>query len=184
MKTLGEATDYLLGCDDPADELVMVDQYIRQYNQDPDRFILPRERAHLAPFISAYAPSMEKWLRFVRAVRDEFAAQEGIHGYKYRQMQMLFRTLEVRYVQQTRRERLRQAVAWLESEHPGLTTDQKKLWCKRLEQLWMKQRRAWLAAHRKQLGKRITLEEQRQVLDDFWADVDDNIRLGNLPRYE
>ena len=87
MRTLGEATDYLLRCDDPAEELVLADQYIRQYNQDPDRFILPRQRAHLEPFIAAYAHSVEKWLRFVRAVRDEFAAQEGLHGYKYRQMQ-------------------------------------------------------------------------------------------------
>lgn len=31
-----------------------------------------------------------------------------------------------------------------------------------------------------------TLEEatERRVLDEFWADVDDNIKQGNLPKYE
>lgn len=29
-----------------------------------------------------------------------------------------------------------------------------------------------------------TPADQRRVLDEFWADVDDNIKQGNLPKYE
>lgn len=184
MGTLGEATDFLLRCNTPADWIELADGYMQQYNKNPDRFILPREHVVLLPLIEAYALDFTRWIRFVRSLRDELFEVEGRNGARYRAVHAAFRTLEVRYVQQERRERIRQAVAWLESEYPALTTDQKKLWVKRLEQLWMKQRRAWLTGHRKQRGTRLTLDEQRQVLDEFWADVDDNIKQGNLPKYE
>jgi len=184
MISLVEATDVLLQSNDPAELLELADGYMKQYLQNPDRFILPREHATVAPFIETFSHEPAKWLKFVRAVRDELCESDGPRSDRYRGAHKVFRTLEVRYVQQERRERIRQAVAWLESQCPTLTTDQKKLWVKRLEQLWMKQRRAWLAAHRKQHGKRLNLDEQREVLDAFWADVDDNIKQGNLPRYE
>lgn len=184
MKTLGEATDFLLQSNDPSDDLLMVETLMDNVRQRGTEYEISRTYLHLVPFVEAYTYNMVGWLKFVRSVRDDIASIYGRGSAKYMGMQKFFRTLEVRYVQQMRRERLRQAVAWLEVEHPGLTTEQKKLWCKRLEQLWMKQRRAWLAAHRKQHGKRLNLDEQREVLDAFWADVDDNIKQGNLPRYE
>lgn len=183
METLGEATDFLLCVEDPASELMMVETLMENVRQHGEAYEVSHTYRHLVPLVQAFTHNFTGWIKFVRALRDDIADGSGRSSARYVQMQRFFRTLEVRYAQQARRERIRQAVAWLESHYPALTADQKKLWVKRLEQLWMKQRHAWLNGHR-QGNKHLTLEDQRRVLDEFWADVDENIRQGNLPKYE
>ena len=42
---------------------------------------------------------------------------------------------------------------------------------------------AWLAAERKKAGGRLSEDERRDALDEFWGTIDQQIADGALPRY-
>lgn len=181
---LTDATTAVLNTQDPAAELRLVDDYIAAWRKRGDRFILPREHAHLAPIVERYADQPSALLKYVRAVRDEVAMSRGMATMEYKHLQELVRTLDVRYVQVARRDRLRAAVEWLSREQPELTTEHKKVWVRRVEQRWAKQRLAWLTAERKKAGGRLSEDLRRAALDAFWDNIDEQIAVGALPRYE
>lgn len=177
-----EATTKVLQSVDPSTELRLADDYIAAWKKRGDLFVLPREYAHLKPIIERYSADTKRFLRYVRAVRDEIAEVDGMSSMRYKHLQEFVRTLDVRTVQALRRDRLRGALAWLEREHPGVSTAQKKAWAVRVQQLWQKQRMAWLEAERKQRGGRLSEDERREVLDEFWDTLEQQITEGVLPK--
>lgn len=179
-----EATTAVLQSKDPAGDLRLADDYIASWKRRGEQFILPHEHAHLAPIIERYIDNPRLLLRYVRAVRDAVAEARGLASMEYKHLQELVRTLDIRYVQADRRERLRAAVEWLSREQPELTTEHKKVWVRRVEQRWTKQRLAWLAAERKKAGGRLSEDQRREHLDAFWSHVDEQIAVGALPRFE
>lgn len=179
-----DATTKILQSDDPALDLRLADDYIGAWKLRGDSFVLPREYAHLKPVIERYAGHPERLLRLVRAVRDEVAEVRGTHTEAYVRLQEFLRTLSVRHVQAWRRARLRAAVDWLSRQQPQLTVEERKLWARRLELRWKKQRLAWLAAARKQAGGRLSEDARAEALEEFWASVDEQINVGALPLFE
>lgn len=182
--TITDATTAVLQSKDPALDLRLADDYISAWKKRGESFVLPRDHAYLAPIVERFADDPKRLLRYVRAVRDEIAEVRGMGSEEYKRLQELVRTLDVRIVQASRRERLRAAAEWLIKEQPDLTTEHRKVWVRQLEQRWAKQRLAWLAAHRKKAGGRLSEDERREVLDEFWSQIDEQIKVGALPRYE
>lgn len=182
--TVMDATRAVLASRSPAEELRLVDNYIATWARLGKDFLLPQKHAMLAPLIESFKGNPKLFLKYVRAVRDDIALARGFSTMDYKELQELARTLDVRIVQQQRRERLRAAVDWLVREQPWLTVDQQRLWVRRIEQLWARQRLAWLAARRKEAGGRLSEGERRVALDEFWATIENNINNGALPHYE
>jgi len=184
MSTLMDATQYLLSSRTPADDLRLADAYIRMWMSQPAAFVLPKDHRHLEPIINAFAGKLDRLHKYIRAVRDELAHMHGLRSEQYIEVQELFRMLEVRLVQQRRRERAAQVVAWLHKHHPKSTSAGRLAYIKRLEQSWSKLRLQILKAHRKQMGGRIPEDVRADLLDEFWRNVDDQIGNGDLPPYE
>lgn len=182
--TVMDATTAVLTSPNPAHELRLVDNYIATWNRLGKDFLLPQKHAMLAPLIESFSNKPKLFLKYVRAVRDDIALTRGLSTMDYKELQELVRTLDVRMVQQQRRERLRAAVDWLSREQPWLTVDQQKLWVRRIEQMWARQRLAWLAARRNEAGGRLSESERRSALDEFWQTIENNINNGALPLYE
>lgn len=184
MPTLMDATENLLRSEHPAKELSVADMYIRQLNENPDQFVLPRKYAYLAPVIENFAADLDRFVTYIKAMRDDIGLRDGQRSERYTQLQTLSRRLDVRVAQHQRRERLRRAAAWFEKNYPDVSTEQRHAWLRKLELRWNKQRRAWLSSARKQRGGSLSLYEQRDVLDEFWSMVDEEISTGGLPPYE
>lgn len=176
--SLQTTTDKLL--DDPAiaEKLRLADMYIRQYNESPKTFVLPRQYVEIKDVIEAFALDLTKFVRYVRACRDSVAP----HSPQHRDLHDLFRTLNVRCVQQQRRDRLDQAWAWYERKNPTASYDQKVRWRRKLEQQWGKRRLAVLAeARRNTENRRLSLAEMDEILAKFWAEIQQEITEGKLP---
>lgn len=185
MSTVFEATQHILSSTSPAKELALADDYMRLMRSQPDAFVLPAKHAHLAPIIGAFVGKPDGFHNFVRAVRDEMYHEVGPKDGRYIEMQEFFRTIEIRNVQNKRRERLGQAAEWFRNTYRTASTDQKNLWLRRLEQSWIKRRMQTLDAYKKTHRlKRISEDERRVLLDDFWAGVDQQIKNGDLPPHE
>jgi hypothetical protein len=167
--------------DDPkaAEQLKFADIYIDQYHRmGAKSFSLPTEHAHLKPIIERYADDLPKFVEFVKGVRDEVEPRSET----YISLHELYRTLQVRLVQQIRRDRAARALAWLEKHYPKATMKQKADWLHKLEQRWGRERFAAMdAARSKGKRDRLTTEEREEVLDQFWREVDDDIKEGSLP---
>lgn len=184
MNTVMEATQRLLQSKSPAEDLKLVDQYIRMWSVQASSFILPRQHAYLAPIINAFAGKLARFHKYVRGVRDECQHMYGERSAQYISTQALFRSLEVRLVQQQRRERAAQVAEWFRAEYPRVSATQRQAYVKRIEQHWTAQRLQLLNAYRKQHGGRLPEDKRRELLDEFWAEIDAHIKRGDLPPYE
>lgn len=184
MATLMDATQRILDSASPAEELRLADGYMRLWLANPNAFVLPKDHAHLAPIIEAYAENFTKFHRYIKAIRDEVFHAHGPRSEQYVGMQELFRVAEVRLVQANRRERLRQCVEWFAKKYPQVTAVHRRAWARKLEQKWAKGRTAAMSAARRAAGGRLSEDARREVLDAFWASVDESIANGDLPGYE
>jgi uncharacterized coiled-coil DUF342 family protein len=166
--------------DDPqvVDKLKLVDAYIIQLHKLGRQFILPHEHAELKPLVEAYANDLPKFVAYIKAIRDAVPQR----GNTYIALHELYRTLNVRQVQQERRARAGKAWEWLERKHPKLDYEQKTRWLRKLEQQWGRERLAYMDDIRRKLDKpRLTTEEREEVLDEFWREIDAGIKRGELP---
>ncbi len=172
-------TEKLLNDPQPASQLQMVDAYIDQRKKMGTKFVLPKEHSHLKPLIDHYQKDLDSFVDYVRDIRDDVPPR----GNTYISLHELYRTLRVRRVQQERRARGRRALDWLEKNYPKATIDQKMRWLRKLEQQWGKDRFHAMDVARDKIkgADRLTTDEREDVLNKFWADVDNDIKKGNLP---
>lgn len=176
--SLPELTDHLISDPQAADKLRLADSYILQIQRMGRTFVLPEEHALIEPIIERYSKSLPKFVAYVRDVRDTVAPRST----SYIALHELYRTLEVRMVQQQRRDRARKALAWLESRYPKLTVDQKNRWVRKLEQQWGRERLDFMEKYRnKTASGRLSTEEREEVLKEFWQEVDAEVAAGKLP---
>lgn len=178
MATLRELQEDLL--DDPrvADKLRLADNYINQAIKLGSSFALPREHKNLEPIVERFERDPEKFVAFVKAFRDKVTPR----GMSYVPLNELYRTLMVRHVQQERRERLRSAMRWLESKYPRSTVEQRNKWLRKLEQAWGKERLAAMDSVRRKVSTgRLSISEREEVLADFWAEIEERVKKGDLP---
>ena len=173
------AADSLFHDPHAAAKLRMVDNYILQAHRFGSEFVMPREHRSLKPLVTRFFGNFNRFVFFVKEVRDASAPrskqQAALHG--------LYRTLEVRLVQQERRDRVRRAVDWLEREHPRLTYDSRLRWARKLEQGWGRRRLSYMEDYRRMTAKhRLSTEEREEVLARFWTMIDNEINNGELPQ--
>lgn len=176
--SLPELTDRLAIDPHVAEKLRLADSYMLQLQRMGRNFMLPDEHSILQPLIDRYGKNFSKFVAYVKSVRDTVPPRSS----NYIALHELYRMLEVRLVQQQRRERARKALAWLEKHHPKLSFEQKQKWIRKLEQQWGKERMATLdIARRKTVRGRVTTEERESVLEEFWDEVDKRVEKGDLP---
>lgn len=101
----------------------------------------------------------------------------------YSSVQELYRKLDLRLTQQTRRDRLNNAVEMaILLGKIGNTPAEKARYAKRCTQEWMKLKMARLDHIRSKIDKgRISRDEMDTSLEDFWAGIDADIANGELP---
>lgn len=176
--SLPELTDHLASDPQAADKLRLADNYMLQRQRMGRQFRLPDEHADIEPIIDRYGTNLEKFVSYVKALRDQAPPRSS----GYIALHELYRTLEVRMIQQQRRERARKAYTWLEKNYPKLTYDQRQRWIRKLEQQWGRERMAFLEGYRnKTKTGRLSTEEREELLQEFWADIDQGVDKGDLP---
>ncbi len=177
--SLPELTDHLAVDPKAADKLRLADSYMLQQQRLGRNFVLPDKHAEIEPIIERYAQNLTKFVDYVKSLRDQAPPRSD----GYFALHELYRTLEVRMIQQQRRERAKRAYAWLEHNHPKLTYEQRQRWLRKLEQQWGRDRMDFLDAQRRKTGKgRLSTEEREELLQEFWAEVDAEIAAGKLPK--
>lgn len=173
-----DVSDVLLRDPNVADKLRLADNYMLQMQRFGNKFVLPDEHQELEPIIKKYARDLPRFVSLVRSIRDQVPPKKP----SYIALHELYRMLEVRLVQQTRRERARKALNWVERHHAKLTHEQKMRWLRKLEQQWGKQRMQYLEAERRKTERgRLSTEEREELLKQFWAEIDEQVENGELP---
>lgn len=176
--SLPELTDHLASDPQAADKLRLADNYMLQRQRMGRTFRLPDEHAEIEPLIEKYSTNLSKFVAYVKNLRDQ--AQPRSSGYIA--LHELYRTLEVRMIQQERRERARKAYAWVEKNHPKLNYEQRQRWIRKLEQQWGRERMQFLEGYRgKTKTGRLSTEEREELLQEFWAEIDKRVDGGDLP---
>ena len=176
--SLPELTDHLVKDPKAAEKLRLADSYMLQIERVGRQFRLPEEHVQLEPIIEKYSRNLPKFVAYVRELRDTVPPRSS----SYTAIHELYRMLEVRLVQQKRRDRARRAMTWYEAQHPRATTEQKHRWIRKLEQQWGRRRMAMLEdARRKTEQGRLSTLEREVLLTEFWEEVDSEVEKGYLP---
>lgn len=176
---LPELTDHLVKDPQVADKLRLADSYMLQVERMGRQFRIPEEHSVLEPIIERYSRNFPRFVSYVRELRDTVQPRSA----SYIALHELYRMLEVRLVQQQRRDRARRALAWLEAKHPKLSSEQKLRWVRKLEQQWGKRRMAAMDhARRKTLRGRLSTTEREGLLAEFWQEIDQEVEKGELPQ--
>jgi len=171
-----ELANTLARAEDPTEGLRLIDAYAKS------SLPLPPEHVYLAPAVKKYGSRLDQFRLFARAVRDEVGYMRGVQSGSYDDAQAFVRTLDVRYAQQKRRQRIQAAYSKMKELDPELATEQRLRWMRRLEQSWSSERLQWLKDARKsKRGNRLSEEERGAVLEQFWAELDDRIAAGAFP---
>ncbi len=181
--TVREITNYLTGEGrvNAAKLLELADSYMMSYNRMPESFVLPHKHAALKPLIDQYARSLSGWVLYVQGVRDTFERGSD----EYAAVHEFYRRINVRYLQHSRRERLNRAYDKAAELWGPIAFSDRQQWFHKLEHTWARRRLAYMESVRKGAGiKRLTDDERRDVLDEFWALIDQEIDEGKLPRWK
>jgi Ca2+-binding EF-hand superfamily protein len=175
---LPELTDHLIKDPQVASKLRLADSYMLQVERMGRQFRVPEEHSDLTPIIERYSRNFSRFVSYVKDLRDTVPPRSE----SYIALHELYRMLEVRLVQQQRRERARKALAWLEKNYPKLNSEQKLRWVRKLEQQWGKRRMAAMDdVRRKTLRGRLSTTEREGVLQEFWHEIDQEVEKGDLP---
>lgn len=176
---LKEFRSTLLRLDRPEDVLRLADKYLTQQQEMGDNFVLPREHVMVKPVLDYYAGDLAGWVKFVKGVRDRLPVDgrtyhAGVHD--------LYRLLNIRLVQQQRRERLDAAVAVaVKKKFVRDSYEDKQRYARRCTQTWKLRRDNMLKAHVPDRG-RISVAEREELLEDFWKQIEAEIANGEVPK--
>lgn len=179
--SLRDATQSILASEDPANWLQLADMYIGSFNQMHSSFVLPAQHKVLAPIIEAFHDDGETFIKYIKAIRDQY--QPGSHKSA---IQAVYRTILTRVVQQGRRARLARALAVTEAVvGRPLEPDERARVGRKLEQHWALRRLQYLKAARGKVESgRLSSDERAELLQDFWHEIDDEISRRELPMFK
>jgi hypothetical protein len=175
---LSQVTDKLLSNPEKtADWLDLADNYMQRYIENRQDFALPSQHKFLMPLIEKFASDCLAFLAFLVSVRDNFERNSKY----FKEVQVVYRRINGRCVQQLRRERLARAVEKAEQTYGRTDYHTRLKWSADLEKKWAKRRLAFLDAARG--GKRMSVEDRSELLLEFWKEIDDKIdnNIGILP---
>ena len=104
---LSAVTATLLRNPDKVEEwLTIADKHMTSYEDNPEVFLLPKAHEFLKPLIEAYSNNLEGFTQYVLDIRDSFDRR----SLQFVKVQAIYRRLNGRYVQQSRRERMARAI--------------------------------------------------------------------------
>ena len=167
---LSETTDKLLSSPEKtADWLALADDYMQRYNENPDMFVLPKMHMFLLPLLETYAKNCQAYLQYLVGIRDSFQR----NSMYYKEVQMVYRRINGRCVQQMRRERLGRAIAKAEAMYGRTDFHTRLKWSAQLEKKWAQRRIKFLNDARG--GKRMNVEDRAELLAEFWDIIDTEI---------
>lgn len=178
MATFRAARTFIRTSDTPARQLTLVNEYIQHKEKLGKDFIMPTEREVLSPIVDEFVGKLPSWLAFLREMRDSFPARSAVRA----DVHELFRTVDIRLTQREMRRRLNAAVAV--AIQKGIIKDDspsKVAYIDRCKKLWILRRKMLLKSHR-DVVKVLPEEQQRQILDEFWANIDAEIKNGEVPK--
>jgi len=177
--TLSECTNtFLRNPDKVQDWLKLVDKYMQTYAQNADVFLLPKAHEFMKPLIEAYAANLEGFTHYLIGLRDSY--DRGSE--QFQQIQSIYRRVNGRYVQQSRRDRIKRAVDKAEQMYGEANYRDRLAWMADLEHEWAQRRLAFLEQQRTRLKlERLSTELRTELLLEFWDIIDTEIYEGNIP---
>lgn len=176
-----EATRTLMRQPDIARQLRLVDSYIQAYNRLPNEFVLPADHALLKPIIEAFAADTTAFAQYIRTLRD------ASESHDYDELHDLYRTIDMRAMQASRRSRIRKAVTVLMPEFAkelgrNLTYEEQLKMARFIEHRWGAMRLAHMDEERsKHNSKRLPAEERTTALAQFWKDIETALDNNTVP---
>jgi len=176
---LSAVTATLLRNPDKVQEwLTIVDKHMMSYASNPSVFLLPKAHEFLKPLIEAFSHDLEGFTQYVLDVRDNFDRR----SLQFVEIQAIYRKLNGRLVQQTRRERMARAIAKAEELYGEIAYTKRMQWMAEQEHVWAQRRLAFLEQQRKRLKQeRLSTELRTEMLLEFWDIIDTEIYKGELP---
>jgi len=176
---LSAVTATLLRNPDKVEEwLTIADKHMTSYEDNPEVFLLPKAHEFLKPLIEAYSNNLEGFTQYVLEIRDSFDRR----SLQFVKVQAIYRRLNGRYVQQSRRERMARAIIKAEALYGEIPYTKRMQWMAEQEHIWAQRRLAFLEQQRKRLKQeRLSTELRTEMLLEFWDIIDTEIYEGNLP---
>jgi hypothetical protein len=181
--SLADSTQILLGKQDVAQWLKLVDKYMEVYRTDKHHFSLSEEHRFLEPVVKYYARRPKGFARYILTLRDSYSRKEDN---RYGDLNKLYRTVLARTIQQERRARADRAVDMaIEKYGPPPSFSARLSWVARREADWAGQRLEYLAnVRQKASDKKLSREETNSLLEQFWLELDDRITTEGVPPWD
>lgn len=176
--SLRKTTERLVVMPDVATWLSIADTHIQSYNKLKSRFILPAEHTLIQPVVETFAEDTARFADYIRAVRD------STEGMAYDELNHLYRTVSLRALQVTRRNRIRKAVTVLLPQiertlKRDVSYDEQLVLGRFIEQLWGAMRLEAMAKERDARNlKRLSAEVRNEILNEFWDAIDKKLAKG------
>jgi hypothetical protein len=176
---LPECTNILLrNPDSIKDWLSIADKHMQTYAENPNLFLLPRAHEFLKPLIESYADNTEGFIEYLTGLRDCF--DRGTR--QFSDIQSVYRRVNGRHVQQTRRERINRAVSKAEELYGEIPFTHRMRWMAELEHEWAQRRLMFLEVQRERLKQeRLSSEQRTEYLLEFWDAIDTEIYEEKVP---
>lgn len=158
--------------------LTIADKHMTSYEDNPEVFLLPKAHEFLKPLIEAYSNNLEGFTQYLLELRDNFDRKSS----QFVDVQAIYRRLNGRYVQQSRRERMARAIIKAEALFGEIPYTKRMQWMAEQEHVWAQRRLAFLEQQRKRLKQeRLSTELRTEMLLEFWDIIDTEIYKGELP---
>ena len=158
--------------------LTIADKHMTSYEDNPEVFLLPKAHEFLKPLIEAYSNNLEGFTQYLLELRDNFDRKSR----QFVDVQAIYRRLNGRYVQQSRRERMARAIIKAEALFGEIPYTKRMQWMAEQEHVWAQRRLAFLEQQRKRLKQeRLSTELRTEMLLEFWDIIDTEIYKGELP---
>ena len=158
--------------------LTIVDKHMTSYADNPEVFLLPKAHEFLKPLIEAYAHNREGFTQYLLELRDNFDRR----SLQFVEVQAIYRRLNGRFVQQSRRDRMARAIIKADTLFGEIAYTKRMQWMAELEHVWAQRRLAFLEQQRKRLKQdRLSTELRTEMLLEFWDIIDTEIYEGNIP---
>jgi hypothetical protein len=169
---------FLRNPDKVNDWLVITDKHIQSYASNKDLFVLPKQHDFMEPVIKAYAHDLAGFAQYLLELRDNFDKKSR----QFVDVQAVYRRVNGRHVQQSRRQRIAKAVKKAEELFGEIAYTKRMQWMAELEHEWARRRRAFLETQRERLKQdRLSTELRTEMLLEFWEIIDTEIFMGELP---
>lgn len=176
-----EVTESLLRNPDKlTDLLTIADKHMQTYQESPELFMLPKAHEFLLPLIETFASDLEGFTFYLIELRDKFDRSSK----QFVEIQKIYRRINGRHVQASRRDRIRRAVAKAEDQWGEIPFTLRMHWMAKLEHEWAQRRLVFLDHARQRLKtERLSTEQRTEVLLEFWDIIDTEIYEGNIPSW-